>query len=175
MVEEFNVLLRINKYNDLDKRKLMDIYSESNFENTDYFYPDERDKDKAVRMVEAGFMDCLKNDFYKKYEATYWILEENGIWLSALRTCLVKDSIFYIEALETRPDSRKRGYAAKLLNYVINTLKNDGSVRLCSCVSKKNIASIIFLSIGGLSLLGIIVLIFVKPKDEQNIVYKKKK
>ncbi len=41
--------------------------------------------------------------------------------------------------------------------------------------AQNNIASIIFLSIGGLSLLGIIVLIFVKPKDEQNVVSKKKK
>ena len=28
----------------VDTRKLMEIYSESNYENTDYFYPEESDK-----------------------------------------------------------------------------------------------------------------------------------
>ena len=41
------MLLRITQYRDLDVRKLMDIYSESNFENTDYFFPEEPDKEKA--------------------------------------------------------------------------------------------------------------------------------
>ena len=31
-------MLRISRFDDLDERKLMDIYSESNFENTDYFW-----------------------------------------------------------------------------------------------------------------------------------------
>ena len=39
------MLLTITEYKDLDKRKLMDIYSESNYENTDFFYPDEADKE----------------------------------------------------------------------------------------------------------------------------------
>ncbi len=30
---------------------LMDVYSESNYENTDYFYPDETDKDD-YRLLE---------------------------------------------------------------------------------------------------------------------------
>ena len=32
------MLLRINRYEELDVRKLMDVYAESNFENTDYFF-----------------------------------------------------------------------------------------------------------------------------------------
>ena len=45
------MLIRITEYGDLDERKLMDIYSESNYENTDYFFPEEPDKEKAVRQV----------------------------------------------------------------------------------------------------------------------------
>ena len=51
------MLLRLRNYKDVDERKLMDIYSESNYENTDYFYPVEIDKTAAVKNVEAGFMD----------------------------------------------------------------------------------------------------------------------
>ena len=81
------MLIKITQYDDLDERKLMDVYSESNYENTDYFFPDEPDKEKAARQVEAGFLDFLKNDFFSKPEAVVWVCEENGTWLSALRTC----------------------------------------------------------------------------------------
>ena len=102
------MLIKITQYDDLDERKLMDVYSESNYENTDYFFPDEPDKEKAARQVEAGFLDFLKNDFFSKPEAVVWVCEENGTWLSALRTCKVRD-VHYLEALETRPDQRKKG------------------------------------------------------------------
>ena len=59
------MLRKIMKYSDLDERKPMDIYSESNYDNTEYFYPDEKDKEKAVKLVETNFCDFLKNDFFK--------------------------------------------------------------------------------------------------------------
>ena len=137
------MLLRITQYRDLDARKLMDIYSESNFENTDYFFPEEPDKEKAVRQVESGFLDFLENDFFgNQTEPAVWVYEENGIWLSALRTCMVQPGVHYLEALETRPDRRKNGYAARLLSGVTDALEKKGPFRLCSCVSKKNTASL---------------------------------
>ena len=135
------MLIKISNYNDVNKRKLMDVYKESNFENTDYFFPDEKDKAKAVTKVEEGFLDFLKNDFFKKEEATYYVLEENDIWISALRICKV-DDLYYLEALETHPDYRNMGYGYKLLNAAIEELKKNGPFRLCDCISKKNIASI---------------------------------
>ena len=137
------MLLRITQYRDLDARKLMDIYSESNFENTDYFFPEEPDKEKAVRQVESGFLDFLENDFFgNQTEPAVWVYEENGIWLSALRTCMVQPGVHYLEALETRPDWRKNGYAARLLSGATHALEKKGPFRLCSCVSKKNTASL---------------------------------
>lgn len=37
------MLIEITEYQKIDERMLMDVYSESNYENTDYFYPDETD------------------------------------------------------------------------------------------------------------------------------------
>lgn len=136
------MLLKITEYRDLDKRKLMDVYSESNFENTDYFYPDETDKDLAVRMVEEGFLAFLKDDFFSDPGASYWILEENGVWISALRINRIQPGLYYLEALETHPDHRIKGYASRLLSGVIDSLKQEGPFRLCDCVSKKNLASL---------------------------------
>lgn len=135
------MLRKITEYRDLDERKLMDIYSESNYENTDYFFPEETDKEKAVRQVEAGFLDFLKNDFFSKPEAAVWVYEESGTWFSALRTCRIRD-VYFLEALETRPDQRKKGYAALLLSAVADALKKQGPFRLYDCVSKRNTASL---------------------------------
>ena len=136
------MLITITEYRDLDERKLMDIYSESNLENTDYYYPDEADKEVAVRKVEKGFLDFLKNDFFGQDGASYRILEEDGVWISALRLSRIQTELYYLEALETRPDRRGEGYASLLLSSVVESLKEAGHFRLCDCVSKKNLASL---------------------------------
>ena len=58
------MIRKITRYDELDERKLMDLYAESNEENTAYFYPEETDRNKAVRQVEDGFLDFLKKDFF---------------------------------------------------------------------------------------------------------------
>lgn len=136
------MLLKITSYSELDKRKLMDIYSESNFENTDYFYPDESDKNTAVAMVETGFLTFLESEFFKMGKATYWVFEENGVWLSALRTCEIKERLYWLEALETKPECRGKGYGSKLLSAVLVAMKAVGEFCLCDCVSKNNAASL---------------------------------
>lgn len=136
------MIVEITEYFKVDTRKLMDVYSESNYENTNYFYPEESDKGVAVKKVEVDFLDFLKTNFFNKTAATYWILEINGVWISALRTCKIQEGLYYLEALETRPDYRQKGYGTILLSSVANSLKKDGPFRLCSCVSKKNIASL---------------------------------
>ena len=136
------MMIKITEYQELDTRKLMDVYSESNYENTEYFFPDEEDKSIAVQKVEAGFLNFLKNEFFSKSDAIYWILDIDGIWVSALRTCMIQDDLYYMEALETRPDSRKKGCGATLLSGVVEAFKKNGPFRLCSCVSKRNVASL---------------------------------
>ena len=136
------MLIKISNYRDLDPEKLMAVYAESNYENTDYFFPDETDKEAAVRKVEAGFLEFLQNEFFAQAEAAYWILEAHGVWVSALRTCRVQDGLYYLEALETRPDQRKNGYGASLLAGITDAMKKDGPFRLCDCVGKKNTASL---------------------------------
>lgn len=104
------MLLKITDGQALDERKLMDVYAESNLENTDFFCPEEPDKEVAVRMVESGFLDFLKNEFFKEPEAVCWVLEADGVWVSALRICRIPEGPYYLEALETRPDRRRQGY-----------------------------------------------------------------
>lgn len=136
------MLIRITDFGSVDARKLMDVYAESNSENTSYFCPEESDREKAVRIVEEGFLNYLKNEFLASPGNALWVLEKNGIWVSALRTYLVSEGLYFLEALETRPDSRERGYGSELLSAVISALKETGSFRLCDYVHKANLASI---------------------------------
>ena len=126
------MLLKITDGQALDERKLMDVYAESNLENTDFFCPEEPDKEAAVRMVESGFLDFLKNEFFKEPEAICWVLEEDGVWVSALRTCKIPEGPYYLEALETRPDRRRQGYGVRLLSEVLDGMKAEGPVRMHS-------------------------------------------
>lgn len=136
------MLIKITSYSELDERSLMDIYAESNLENTEYFCPGETDRAAAVSQVESGFLDFLKQEFFQLPKAAYWVWETDGIWVSALRTCEVQDRLYYLEALETHPEHRKKGYGALLLSGVVEAMKADGAFRLCDCTGKRNIASL---------------------------------
>lgn len=135
------MLIEISDWNSVDERKLMDVYHESNTENIDYFYPDAVDKNDALRKIEQNFLGLIRNEFLDGRNR-YMVLECDGLWVSALRLYWVKDRFYYIEALETHPGYRKKGYASQLLSDVLNTLKKQGSFTVCDCVHKTNVASV---------------------------------
>ena len=116
-------LIRVTKPEDIDKRKLMDIHAESNRENTSLLCPDERDEDKAISVVEEGYLAFFENEFYKNNIASCWIPSVCDEWNSVLRTLKVKDGFYYLEALETKPEERGKGYGCRLLSMVIVALK----------------------------------------------------
>ena len=131
----------ITTYADLDGPRLMTVYAESNRENTDYFFPDLADKALAVKRVEEGFLTFLREEFFTWPGPAYYVLEEAGEWVSALRLNEIEPGLYYLEALETRPDSRGRGFASRLLTGVQESLKREGPFRLCDCVGRRNLSS----------------------------------
>lgn len=135
------MLLKITEFENLNERRLMDIYEEGNRENVAFFYPDCKDEAEGVKLVERDFLKYLKEDFFNGKDA-YYILEENGEWVSALRLYVLKGDTYYIEALETKPAERRKGHATMLLLLVLNELKEKGSFTVCSTVSKRNTASL---------------------------------
>lgn len=136
------MLRRLETFARVDGRRLMDIYREDNIENTDYFYPDMKDKAQALARVEQDFLHYLETDFFFKPGNTYWVLEENGVWVSALRLTELSPGDYYLEALSTHPDFRRQGCAVRLLEAVLAELKKEGPFRLRDCVGKKNVPSL---------------------------------
>lgn len=136
MILQFSALAQMNM------ERLMQIYAESNMENAACFYPHEQDRHKAVRLCEDRFYEYLKTDFYTQSDRIYWILEEEGQWVAALRTSRIKEHSYYVEALETKPECRRRGCAVRLFQGVMENLQADGPFSLWDCVSKDNTPSV---------------------------------
>ena len=135
------MLFKITESNQVNDKKLMAVYSEGNLENTDYFYPQIENKLEAVEKVERDFCNYIKTDFLNGKNC-YYVLEIDGIWVSALRLYYIENNFYYLEALETAPKYRNKGYATLLLNEVISDLKSKENFKICDCVGKKNTASI---------------------------------
>ena len=117
-----------------------EIYIEGSTENARENYPDRADLTDAIKEEEALFVAFLQK-FFSSPDNTYYVLEENGIPVSAARLSKI-DDFYYLEALETPPAYRKSGYASRLLNEIIALLHERGAVDIRDCVSKTNTASL---------------------------------
>ena len=72
------MIITVTDYRNINTRMIMDIYSESNSENADIFFPDETDRDTALRKAEDGFLDYLKNDFFRQPGALHGSLHRRA-------------------------------------------------------------------------------------------------
>ena len=116
--------------------ELMEVYADSNEEkasdwsNLPHGY--------ALTLAEQDFRQYLDEVFFRTPDAVCAVWEEKGYYVSALRLEPYKDGLL-LEALETHPDQRMKGYAAMLISAVQQHL---GSVKIYSHVKKSNTASL---------------------------------
>lgn len=129
----------LNIYRKLDGLRfgeLMLVYGESNRQNALDKYP-RMDKNVGLITVEQDFYSYLHNVFFKTEGAFYAILEEDGIYICALRMEPYRDGLL-LAALETRPQYRGKGYARKLILSVLSQV----SGKVYSHVDKQNSPSL---------------------------------
>lgn len=131
------MLIVARKLRELSFGKLMEIYQEGNLENGQIHYPDEPE-DRQIALAEQDFYQYLQQVFFRTDGAVYFIWEEHGKYVSALRLEPYRDGLL-LAALETHPEMRRKGYAAKLILEVMTYAKE---LSIYSHVSKKNIASL---------------------------------
>jgi len=130
------MLLLAENMNAFTFSKLMDVYVEGNLENGQDLWPELSQNEKLLR-AEQAFYQYLNEDFFKTTGAVYAIWEENAVYLSALRLEPYQDGLL-LEALETAPEFRKKGYAVAL----IEAVKSEFPGKIYSHVGKRNIASL---------------------------------
>ena len=126
-----------HRLQDLDFRQLMEVYEEGNLENAEIFYSD-APRNQWLRLAEDAFYQYLRDTFYRIPDAVYAIWIENGRYISAFRLEPYRDGLL-LEALETHPRQRNKGYAGALMREVLNEVKGK---RVYSHVGKRNAASL---------------------------------
>lgn len=134
------MLIIVKKLQELNFGALMAVYLEGNQENGRYFYPSLSENEQLLR-AEEGFYTYLKDGFFKTLGAEYMIWEQEGVYVAALRLEPYQDGLL-LEALETAPEQRRKGYAQALIQAVQERLSERGSVRVYSHVSKRNMPSL---------------------------------
>ena len=129
----------VKKVRDLQFDELMSVYAEGNLENGKEQYPALSERQQILRVEEKFYQYLV--DFFQISGALYCILTENSHYVSALRLEPDLDGVL-LEALETRPDMRRHGYARELIQLVLQHLKEHGSPNVYSHVSKRNVPSL---------------------------------
>lgn len=130
------MLLTCSRFDQLNLDELMQVYIEDNIENGAAHYPNESEK-MQLQLAELDFEEYLRRDFFVAVNARYYVWEEKGKYISALRLEPYKDGLLLC-ALETRPDCRCMGYAKQLIYQVLSLTE----LPVYSHISKRNIASI---------------------------------
>ncbi len=117
--------------------KLMAVYSEGNAKNAVECYPME-ERTVALEKAEQDFYQYLCEDFFGHRGACYCVWQLDESYASALRLEPYRDGLL-LEALETKPELRGKGYASALIRAVQNFM--EGST-IYSHVHKRNTASL---------------------------------
>lgn len=126
------MLLIAKKLEELDFSALMDVYIEGNREKAEEY------GDGGLFRAEREFYDYLREDFFRQRDAFYAVWTQGRNYVSALRLEPYKDG-WLLEALETGPDHRKKGYAKALMTAALEYM---GQSVIYSHVSKRNEASL---------------------------------
>ena len=132
-------MLRVfERYDEIDFRQLMDVYSQWNQENGANLYP-KMERNVQKLYSEQDFYGFLQS-FFKVRGAMYFVWIAEGRYVAALRVEPYQDG-FLLEGLETLPEERRKGYASCLVCAAIKYLHGRSCDRIYSHVRKDNLPS----------------------------------
>ena len=116
---------------------LMEVYTEGNRENGADLYA-HLPSEQALAQAEQDFYQYLREVFFPTDGVVYAIWEAEGRYVSALRLEPYRDGLL-LEALETAPDQRRKGYGRKL---ILCVQEQFPGVKIYSHVHKRNLPSL---------------------------------
>lgn len=125
---------------ELNTEQLMKVYWEYNQENGAKRHPD-CGFDYQRQRAEDDFLRYLSEDFFLHKDAQYAVWLHDKAYVAALRFEPYMDGLL-IEALETSPHERRKGYAYMLLSSTLHYLKTTLYTVVYSHIHKGNVASL---------------------------------
>ena len=123
---DHSVLHTAHSIRELDFSRLMEIYIEGNLQKAE----------EGLTLLEAeqDFYQYLREVFFPTPGARYFVWVEEGAYVSALRLEPYGDG-WLLEALETAPNHRRKGYGRRLVESVIALSEYE---RVYSHIHRKN-------------------------------------
>ncbi|MGN1117391.1 MAG: GNAT family N-acetyltransferase [Acutalibacteraceae bacterium] len=112
--------------------RLMSVYSESMNDMRINFADD-------AQMC-AAYASFLR-EFVKSPKQLIIVETFDDEWVSALRAIETIKGYWFLEAVETKPEERKKGFGKDLLHHTIDYLKSIGMTELTCIISKNNFKS----------------------------------
>ena len=131
------MLVIARKMNELSFGKLMEVYVDGNRENGQDCWPNES-VDRQIALAELDFYDYLNQTFFKIPGAYCAVWQVGGRYVCSLRMEPYQDGLL-LEALETAPDFRRKGYAKCLIQEVF---KHIGRGKVYSHIHRNNLPSL---------------------------------
>lgn len=127
----------------LDLGEFTAVYRGSALENCERMYPNEPEAPAALARYEREHRAYMEGPFFREEGGVLFVEAEEGRYLSAVKLYPWKEpGRWHVEALETRPEERGKGYGARVLSGAVRTMEKAGAVEILSDVAKTNEASI---------------------------------
>lgn len=130
------MLMVAGSLKELNFTSLMQVYAQGNLENAEELWQDEPEGVRLL-LAEQAFYQYLRDGFFTAPGAVYAIWTLDGEYVSALRLEPYQDGLL-LEALETAPEHRRKGYAKMLIHAVLERFSGR---MIYSHVGKRNTAS----------------------------------
>ena len=116
------------------------IYRDSLRSSGAFQYPEEPQAQQEA-LAESDFLSYIRLGFFPRQGSLYALWEEDGTFVSAARMEPYRDGVL-LSGLETSPDFRGLGYASRLLEGLLEALRERNVPRVYSHVRKDNAPSL---------------------------------
>lgn len=133
------MLHKFDRRNRPNTTVLLNIYREGIAEKAKQYTYVSSEHDR-MRMAEEDFLYYVNTVFFGVHNAWYFLWENAGTYVAALRVEPYKDGTL-LSALETTPALRNRGYGKCMVNSLICHLRSIQGLPLYSHIHKRNAIS----------------------------------
>lgn len=127
------MLERIENVNEQVIEKMFLLYEES--------MADMKGEFKDLDEMKASYAAFLK-EFIENPKQMVFVETAEKQWVCGLRAVESEQGKWFLEAVETMPGQRNRGYGKKLIRHVTEFLKGTGAKKIDCIIGKSNLSSI---------------------------------
>lgn len=126
------MLLQVTTVDNNSLEQLFSVYEES--------MKDLQSRYASLEDMKASYADFL-NEFLSIPNQYVLVEAAEGQWVSGLRAIETESGCWFLEAVETMPEERRKGHGRRLLLHTLDFLKSRGMQQAFCQISKNNIES----------------------------------